>query len=144
MESKVCSLSQGQPPGPRRRAIMAIACARDGCVSRDAASSGTGDVLATSADRSELDSGLANAISQVYNLRSHVPFSDRFPVRRSASLIRGASVMLWSMDSSNKMPARLKHRYKGWLMLLLLPYIGLLFPKMYSGSIPVILGFPSV
>jgi Protein of unknown function (DUF3311) len=36
-----------------------------------------------------------------------------------------------------------KRRYsRGWLLLLLLPYVGLCFPQIYARSAPQMLGFP--
>ena len=35
-----------------------------------------------------------------------------------------------------------KPRNRGWLALLVLPYLGLCFPQMYARATPVLMGFP--
>ncbi len=35
-----------------------------------------------------------------------------------------------------------KPRNRGWLLLLVLPYIALCFPQMYARATPTLLGFP--
>jgi hypothetical protein len=35
-----------------------------------------------------------------------------------------------------------KDRSRGWLLLLLLPYLGLCFPALYARSTPALWGFP--
>jgi hypothetical protein len=40
-------------------------------------------------------------------------------------------------------PQPTKRRYsRGWLLLLILPYIALCFPQIYARSTPQLLGFP--
>jgi hypothetical protein len=55
-------------------------------------------------------------------------------------------IMLWIMAIETRpltapKPAQPK-RNRGWLALLLLPYLGLLFPGMYARATPALLGFP--
>jgi Protein of unknown function (DUF3311) len=38
-------------------------------------------------------------------------------------------------------PAKRRHS-RGWLLLLLLPYLALCFPQIYARSTPQLLGFP--
>jgi hypothetical protein len=40
---------------------------------------------------------------------------------------------------TNAKPVRPK---RGWILLLVLPYLGLCFPKIYARSLPVLWGFP--
>jgi len=35
-----------------------------------------------------------------------------------------------------------KQRRSGWILLLVLPYLGLCFPRVYAHSAPSLLGFP--
>jgi Protein of unknown function (DUF3311) len=42
-------------------------------------------------------------------------------------------------SETNAKPVR---RRSGWIVLLVLPYLGLCFPKVYARSLPVLCGFP--
>lgn len=49
--------------------------------------------------------------------------------------------MLLSMPSSSP-PAPSERRPSPWLLLLLLPFAGLLFPALYNRATPTLFGFP--
>ncbi len=46
------------------------------------------------------------------------------------------------MHPAEKEPSRPKRKPTPWLLLLLLPYAGLLFPQIYARSSPALFGFP--
>jgi hypothetical protein len=47
------------------------------------------------------------------------------------------------MNAENKEPiVAVKTPNRGWFALLLLPYLGLLFPGLYSRATPALWGFP--
>lgn len=46
-----------------------------------------------------------------------------------------------AVPSAKLPPARRKPR-QAWLLLLLLPYLGLCFPTLYARATPALLGFP--
>ena len=39
-------------------------------------------------------------------------------------------------------PGENKPRNRGWLLLLVLPYLGLCFPQLYARATPELIGFP--
>ncbi len=46
------------------------------------------------------------------------------------------------MQSSEKAAPATRRRPTPWLLLLLLPYAGLLFPQLYARLTPTLFGFP--
>ncbi len=51
--------------------------------------------------------------------------------------------MLSTMALENKdTEPRQTPRNRGWLLLLVLPYIGLCFPQLYARTTPALFGFP--
>jgi hypothetical protein len=46
------------------------------------------------------------------------------------------------MDSGTEHGATPKRSSKWWLLPLLLPYLGLLFPQFYARQTPILIGFP--
>jgi hypothetical protein len=55
-------------------------------------------------------------------------------------------MLLKSMEPAIKLQAEIapshKPRNNWWLLPLVLPYLGLLFPQLYTRSTPALLGFP--
>ncbi len=49
---------------------------------------------------------------------------------------------LHQMKPASKHPRKPRPRNKPWLWLLALPYLGLLFPQLYSRATPALMGFP--
>ncbi len=47
-----------------------------------------------------------------------------------------------SMDRTEEQPASRRRASKWWLLPLLLPYLGLLFPQVYARANPTLFGFP--
>jgi hypothetical protein len=50
--------------------------------------------------------------------------------------------MLCSMVTEPSANAKSRRRRGPWLLLLLLPYLGLCFPRVYARALPVLWGFP--
>ncbi len=50
--------------------------------------------------------------------------------------------MLKGMRDAGKIPSSRRRRNAPWLLLLLLPYAGLLFPGLYARASPALFGFP--
>ncbi len=50
--------------------------------------------------------------------------------------------ILQCMEDRQKLVPSPKRRPTRWLLLLLLPYAGLLFPQLYARSTPALFGFP--
>jgi hypothetical protein len=50
--------------------------------------------------------------------------------------------MLFSMDRTTEPAANSRRTSRWWLLPLILPYVGLLFPQIYARQSPAILGFP--
>ena len=50
--------------------------------------------------------------------------------------------MLFSMDRTTEPVAAPRRTSRWWLLPLILPYAGLLFPQIYARQSPVLLGFP--
>jgi hypothetical protein len=46
------------------------------------------------------------------------------------------------MDRTAETPANSRRSSRWWLLPLLLPYAGLLFPQIYARQSPALLGFP--
>ena len=53
-----------------------------------------------------------------------------------------SSMLSARMDLGQKQSAKPKQRNKWWLLPLLLPYLGLVFPQMYARATPAFFGFP--
>ena len=51
-------------------------------------------------------------------------------------------IMLCSMVTEPSANAKSRSRRCPWLLLLLLPYLGLCFPRVYARALPVLWGFP--
>jgi peptidoglycan/LPS O-acetylase OafA/YrhL len=49
---------------------------------------------------------------------------------------------LQHMESEPTANAKPKRRRSRWVLLLILPYLGLCFPWVYARSVPVLWGFP--
>jgi peptidoglycan/LPS O-acetylase OafA/YrhL len=47
-----------------------------------------------------------------------------------------------SMAPEPKVNSQQKRRRSGWMLLLVLPYLGLCFPRVYAHSTPALWGFP--
>jgi hypothetical protein len=47
-----------------------------------------------------------------------------------------------SMDRTAERPVNTRRTNKWWLLPLLLPYAGLLFPQIYARATPTLFGFP--
>ena len=60
----------------------------------------------------------------------------RFP---AAMQMKYALLHMVPKSETNGKPVR---RRSGWILLLVLPYLGLCFPKVYARSLPVLWGFP--
>jgi hypothetical protein len=60
----------------------------------------------------------------------------RFP---AAMQMKYALLHMVPKSGTNAKPVR---RKSGWIVLLVLPYLGLCFPKVYARSLPVLWGFP--
>src|ERR1700722_10075809 len=116
MESKVCSRSQGQPSGARRRAIMAIASASGSAAVR-AAWSGSDE--GTAIPSTLPDAGGDPCCS----------FSFQFLVKEECIMLQH----MLQAPEANSIPAR--RRSRGGL-LLALPYLGLCFPQLYARATP--------
>jgi hypothetical protein len=67
---------------------------------------------------------------------STLPDTLYFP---ASVLMKYALVHMVPESDSNAKPVR---RRSGWALLLVLPYLGLCFPKIYARSLPVLWGFP--
>jgi Protein of unknown function (DUF3311) len=67
---------------------------------------------------------------------STLPDTIYFP---ASALMKYALLHMVLESESNTKPVR---RRSGWAMLLVLPYLGLCFPKIYARSLPVLWGFP--
>ncbi|MCU1321364.1 MAG: hypothetical protein JWM43_1013 [Acidobacteriaceae bacterium] len=50
--------------------------------------------------------------------------------------------MLSIMSQSGEVPSKPRKNSKWWLLPLLLPYVALLFPRVYASSSPALMGFP--
>ena len=50
--------------------------------------------------------------------------------------------MLFSMDRTAEPAANSRRTSRWWLLPLLLPYAGLLFPQFYARQTPALFGFP--
>jgi Protein of unknown function (DUF3311) len=50
--------------------------------------------------------------------------------------------MLFSMDRTGEPAANSRRSSRWWLLPLILPYAGLLFPQIYARQTPTVLGFP--
>jgi len=46
------------------------------------------------------------------------------------------------MVQQSEETARVTRRNRGWVLLLILPYLGLCFPQVYARSTPTLWGFP--
>ncbi len=64
-----------------------------------------------------------------------------YPITKLRSSRRKSSILL-SMQSPGDGVSPPKRRPTRWLLLLLLPYAGLLFPQIYARSTPTLFGFP--
>jgi hypothetical protein len=51
-------------------------------------------------------------------------------------------IMLCNMASKSEANSKPKQRRSRWVILLVLPYLGLCFPQIYAHSTPTLLGFP--
>jgi hypothetical protein len=57
----------------------------------------------------------------------------------AAMQMKYALLHMVPQPEANAKPVR---RRSGWILLLVLPYLGLCFPKIYARSLPVHWGFP--
>lgn len=51
-------------------------------------------------------------------------------------------MLCFEMPNSDQQPGASRRGHTPWLLLLLLPYVFLLFPAMYARATPTLLGFP--
>ncbi|MEO6982778.1 MAG: DUF3311 domain-containing protein [Edaphobacter sp.] len=85
------------------------------------------------------DSGEGKAILQLYSIRTsreEGPIPEPFP---------GAARMQYPehrMNNAPKAETKPLQRRSKWLLLLVLPYLGLCFPQLYARSAPALWGFP--
>ena len=60
----------------------------------------------------------------------------------SLSRFLAESSILLCMENARKDAVPVRRRPTPWLLLLLLPYAGLIFPQLYARSTPALFGFP--
>jgi hypothetical protein len=61
---------------------------------------------------------------------------------RTPSKSRESGMLFNSMDRIEEQSASPRRTTKWWLLPLLLPYLGLLFPQVYARATPALFGFP--
>src|ERR1700760_3430274 len=105
MESKVCSRSQGQPSGARRRAMIAI--------------------------DSAIESVAANGATCTCDFSGEgIAIPSTLPDEVSFQVLTPMDYAVQHMVDGSEANSKPKRRRSPWVLLLVLPYLGLCFPRL--------------